>query len=411
MRFLIIDDDASLRVLLKKRLQKKWPVAVIETYDPLKSGIPDKNFPWENYNLVFLDYDLGLDNLTGLDVLASIKQQDNAPFVIMVTGHDSVDIAVKAIRQGANDYLIKYDVVTDKLFEMIDEALASGEISQDLKKIATSIQINPGESQDWQIPGYICISEIRKGQSTTLLAERLEDNLRVVLKVLTIQDAKSSAVLLKRFALELNILADFDHPNLIKVLDHGVTPNYAWYATEFMAQGDLAKRITQVKLTRQQIKNYILMIASGLLALHRKGIVHRDIKPSNILFKDDDTPVIADLGIAKDLSSDDAFTIQGDVLGTPYYMSLEQINGSPVDKRSDIYSLGVVLYELLTGNRPFTGESIMEVIYKHTSHDLSPLPDAVKDWQPVIDKMLAKNPADRYQDLEQFISAVNVIKT
>src|SRR3972149_6611123 len=390
MRFLIIDDDASLRALLKERLQQKWPVAVIETYDPLKSGIPDTNFPWENYNLVFLDYDLGLDDLTG---------------------HDSVDIAVKAIRMGANDYLIKYDVVTEKLFEMIDEALASGKISQNLKKIATSIQINSGQSQDWQIPGYTCISEIRKGQSTTLLAERLEDKQRVVLKVLTIEEAKSSAVLLKRFAQELNILADLDHPNLIKVLDHGVTPNYAWYATEFMARGDLARRIAQEKLNPQQIKNYILLIASGLLALHRKGIIHRDIKPSNILFKDDDTLVIADLGIAKDLTCDDAFTIQGDVLGTPYYMSLEQINGSPVDKRSDIYSLGVVLYELLTGDRPFTGESIMEVIYKHTSHSLAPLPDTVEGWQPVIDKMLTRNPADRYQDLEQFIAAVNDIKT
>lgn len=411
MRFLIIDDDASLRALLKKRLQQKWPVAVIETYDPLKSGIPDTNFPWENYNLVFLDYDLGLDDLTGLDVLTSIKQLDNSPFVIMVTGHDSVDIAVKAIRMGANDYLIKYDVVTEKLFEMIDEALASGKISQNLKKIATSIQIKSGQSQDWQIPGYTCISEIRKGQSTTLLAVRLEDKQRVVLKVLTIEEAKSSAVLLKRFAQELNILADLDHPNLIKVLDHGVTPNYAWYATEFMARGDLAKRIAQEKLNPQQIKNYILLIASGLLALHRKGIVHRDIKPSNILFTDDDTLVIADLGIAKDLACDDAFTIQGDVLGTPYYMSLEQINGTPVDKRSDIYSLGVVLYELLTGDRPFTGESIMEVIYKHTSHSLAPLPDTVESWQPVIDKMLARNPADRYQDLEQFIAAVNDIKT
>ena len=411
MRFLIIDDDASVRTLLKKRLQQKWPTAVIEAYDPVKSGVPAADFPWENYNLVFLDYDLGLDDLTGLDVLASIKQQENAPFVIMVTGHESVDIAVKAIRQGANDYLIKYDVVTDKLFEMIDQALASGEISQDLKSIATTAHISSGPSQDWQIPGYTCISEIRKGQSTTLLADRDEDKQRVVLKILTIQDAKSSAVMLKRFAQELNILTDIDHPNLIKVLDHGVTQNYAWYATEFMAKGDLARRIAQEKLTVKQIHNYILLIASGLLALHHKGIVHRDIKPSNILFKDDDTLVIADLGIAKDLSCDDAFTIQGDVLGTPYYMSLEQINGTQVDNRSDIYSLGVVLYELLTGVRPFTGSSIMEVIYKHTSHKLPPLPDALKDWQPVVDKMLAKDPGDRYQDLGQFIESVKAIKT
>jgi serine/threonine-protein kinase PpkA len=410
MRFLIIDDDASVRALLKKRLVQKWPAAVIEVYDPLKSGAPATDFPWENYNLVFLDYDLGLDNLTGLDLLTRIKQQHNSPFVIMVTGHDSVDIAVKAIRLGANDYLIKYDVVTDKLFEMIDQALASGEISQDLKNIATSAHINSGQNHLLQIPGYTCLSEIRKGQSTTLLAERNEDKQRVVLKVLTIQEAKSSAVLLKRFAQELNILADIDHPNIIKVLDHGVTSQYAWYATEFMTRGDLARRISQDKLTQTQVQNFIIQIADGLLVLHKKGIVHRDIKPSNVLFKDQDTLVIADLGIAKDLSCDEAFTIQGDVLGTPYYMSLEQINGTPIDKRSDIYSLGVLLYELLTGERPFTGESIMEVIYKHTSHKLAPLPEALRHWQPVIDKMLAKKPDDRYQNLEQFIAAAREIK-
>lgn len=417
MRFLIIDDDASLRSLLKKRLLQKWPAAVIDTFDPVKSGVPDKMFPWENYNIVFLDYDLGFDYLTGLDLLVSIKQLDKSPIVIMVTGQDNVDIAVKAIRQGANDYLIKYDVVTDKLFEMIQEALAIGEISQDLKNLATPRQARPAAApgkkyiQEWQIPGYGCISEIRKGQSTTLLAERLEDRQRVVLKVLTIQDVKSSSVLLKRFALELNILTDLNHPNLIKVLDHGVTQNYAWYAMDYLAQGDLAKRIALGKITPQQAVDYILLIAGGLLALHQKGIVHRDIKPSNVLFQDDGTLVIADLGIAKDLSCNDTLTVQGDVLGTPYYMSIEQINGTPVDRRSDIYSLGIVFYELLTGVRPFTGDSIMEVMYKHASKQPAPLPAAVKVWQPIIEKMLTKNLADRYQDLEQFIAAVKDIKT
>ncbi len=412
MRFLIIDDDASLRSLLKLRLQQKWPNAAIELFDPAKSGMPHANFPWKDYNIVFLDYDLGFNYLTGLDLLPSIKQRGKTPIVIMVTGQDSVDVAVKAMRLGADDYLIKYDLVTDKLFEMIDEALASGEISQELKNIGTPVinESRPSEPhQQWQIPGYTCISEIRKGQTITLLAERDQDKHRVVLKVLPVQDIKTSAVLLKRFAQELNILSEMNHPHIIKVLDHGITPDYAWYATEFMTRGDLAKRITQGKVTSQQAKDYILTIADGLSALHKRGIVHRDIKPSNILFSNDDTLVIADLGIAKDLAANETFTMHGDVLGTPYYMSLEQINGTPVDQRSDIYSVGIVLYELLTGERPFTGNSIMEVIYKHTTHNLLTLPETLEEWQAIINKILAKNPVDRYQNMEEFIAAVKAI--
>ena len=424
MKFLIVDDSGSLRSLLQKRLLQKWPQALIKGYDPHREGRPDSSFPWSEFDIVFLDYQLGLERETGIDWLPEIKRIPAAPSVILVSGHGSESVAVRAIREGADEYLIKYDVVTDKLYEVVETCLAQRRTVSAPELIAPVLpQTNTtdGRLQDtgtavaavahehglshWDIPGYKCLSEIARRLTITLLAERLEDGRKVVLKVQKLQD-NDSPVLFKRFSQELNILSDLDHPHIIKVLDQGVTDRYFFYVVDYYPLGDLTGVISGGATPPAKAFAYILQIARGLAALHSSGIVHRDIKPSNILFADADTLVIADLGIAKDLASSEALTAHGQVMGTPFYMSPEQITSREIDHRADIYSLGVLFYELLTGNRPFPGASIMEVAYKHAYDPAPLLPDALETCQPIMDKMLAKAPADRYQDLEQFIQDV-----
>ena len=419
MNFLIIDDDASVRTLLKKRIFQKWPDASIDILDPVTAGIPDENFDWGKYTIILLDYDLGIDNLTGLDILSRLKQQKNSPAVIMVTGEGSEDIAIKAIRLGATDYLIKYDVVTERLFNIIEEALAQNGNASEIREISnagriSSAGVNKNKKTtnylpDWNIPGYGCITEITRGYTSTILAENLETNQKVILKVQKFRNTDAAALLIKRFTRELNILTEINHPNIITVLDHGVTEDCAYYATEYYPEGDLAHKIKQKNISPGLAVDYICQIANGLNELHVHGIVHRDIKPSNILFKNETTLVIADLGIAKDLFANEDLTAHGEVLGTPYYMSIEQLNSDPVDKRSDIYSLGIMFYELLTYRLPFTGQSIIQVVYKHTYKKIPQLPDTIAVWQPVIEKMAAKNPDDRFQDINQFLDAVKHI--
>ena len=423
MKFLIIDDSGSLRSLLKKRLLQRWPEAVITGYDPRREGRPGDDFSWDEFDIVFLDYDLGLKQETGIDWLPKVKQSVHAPSVIMVTGHGSENIAVRAIRQGADDYLIKYDVVAEKLYEMVEACLAQRQTTRNAPpNLPVAQQTDPrGNPQDsgtdaatmahtpeslrWDIPGYQCITEIARGLATTLLAERHEDGKRVVLKVHNLHDTGASVVL-KRFMQELNILSDLDHPNIIKVLDHGVTEQYFYYAVDYYPKGDLADAIKSGRLTTENTVAYVLQIARGLAAVHSAGILHRDIKPNNILFMNADTVVIADLGIAKDLACTESLTVDGQVMGTPFYMSPEQIGSKVIDRHSDIYSLGVLFFEMLTGDRPFPGSSIMEVAYKHVFDPAPPLPAALAVYQPILDKMLAKVPADRYRDVEQFIHDV-----
>ena len=414
-KFLIVDDSASLRTLLKKRLIQHWADAEIDTYDPSKSGIPAKNFIWEQYDLVFLDYDLGLDRYTGLNLLAQIKSTKHSPAVIMLTGQGNENIAADAIKAGADDYLIKYDVVTDTLFEMTQEILsARTSVHHSITDNHSAAGGKTGGNKNpdnWDIPGYRCLSEIANAASVTLLAERLGDRKLIVLKIHPLQESKTQSVQLKRFVRELNTLSELDHPNVIKVLDHGVTENYLFYAMEYFPLGDLGKYIKKNSIPMNQAVTFTKQIALGLQALHQKDIIHRDVKPSNILFKNDNTLIVADLGIAKDLSCSEALTVKGEILGTPNYMSPEQFNSDFLDARTDIYSLGVMFYELLTGKLPFTGNTIMAVVYQHIYEEPQKLPDSVSAYQAIIDKVLAKKPADRYQHISQFIAAIDNIIT
>ena len=427
MKFMIVDDSGSLRSLLKKRLLLKWPEAEITGYDPIREGRPGEDFPWHEYDIVFLDYDLGWKQETGLDWLPAIKRSAPAPCVIMVTGHGSEKIAVRAIRQGADDYLVKYDVVAEKLYEMVQAYLAQRKSSHSPAPLPPAAElaetggrdpdpagagtITPAEKQSLvprDLPGYKCITMLARGyNASTLLAERLADGKKMVLKVHDLPES-GVGVTLKRFMQELNILSGIDHPHIIKVRDRGVAEQYFYYAVDYYPEGDLAGAISRGGITTAQAVSYILQIADGLAALHRAGILHRDIKPNNILFAGADTLVIADLGIAKDLASSEPLTAHGQIIGTPFYMSPEQIESKSIDHRTDIYSLGIVFYELLTGSLPFPGTSILEVAYKHAFDPVPSLPDRLSAWQPVLDRMLAKMPNDRYQDVEQFVHEVMV---
>ena len=425
MRFLVIDDSASLRRYLKKRLQDKWLEAEVEGYDPGRRGRPYDQFPWNNYDVVFLDYYLGFEKETGLDWIPRIKKKKPAPAVIMITGEGDESIAAQSIKCGADFYLIKYDLGSELLFETVLQAIADlAPTAQDLWQQATVGQTGelndtkPGEtdesSQDtttevWKIPGYKVLEEIAGGNwSTTLHAKKKDTDSDVILKVQDIHEVTDSS-LLKRFMQELNILSDLQHPNVVKILGHGHTDDYAYYVMDYLPNGDLASRIEKGEITVDKAIDYVIQIAKGLSVLHEKDIVHRDMKPSNILFDKDNHPVITDLGIAKDLSSAEELTARGEILGTPFYISPEQINGKPVDKRTDIYSLGVLFYEMLTGERPFHGGSVIEVAYQHAYDEPPPLPVELAAYQPLLEKLLAKNPDDRYESMEDFIAEIDVI--
>ena len=146
--------------------------------------------------------------------------------------------------------------------------------------------------------------------------------------------------------------------------------------------------------------DYTRQIAGALAAIHDAGILHRDLKPANIMFRDDGSLALIDFGLAKQMRLHAAITGTGQIFGTPYYMSPEQGHAEPTDERSDLYSLGCILYEMLTGERPFTASSPMGVIYRHAHAPRPRLSRALTHFQPLLDRLLAVDRFERYQSAE-----------
>jgi serine/threonine protein kinase len=251
-----------------------------------------------------------------------------------------------------------------------------------------------------KIPGYRIIKPIAQGgMAAVYLAEQQSLGRRVVLKLLKkFDDVYQSA----RFVTEGRIIASLNHRNIITIHDIGVIGERHYIAMEFLEGGDLELRNLE-GMSVDAALDLVETIGDCLDFLHRKNIIHRDIKPANILFHSDGTPVLTDFGVAKQQEADARLTRDGTTLGSPYYISPEQAECKPVDGRSDIYSLGVVLYEMLTGSKPYQGESDIQVIISHLSDPVPSLPPQLGQYQELIDRMIAKSPADRFATAAEMV--------
>lgn len=203
-----------------------------------------------------------------------------------------------------------------------------------------------------------------------------------------------------RFFKEAKSAARLNHPAIVTVFDAGKEDDVAYIAMECLQGKDLRQMIQKVPtLSHPRMAEIAATVADGLDYAHRNGVVHRDVKPANIMVLDNGSVKIADFGIAQLQNS--AKTLTGQVLGTPKYMSPEQITGVPVDGRSDIFSLGVVLYQMLTSISPFESSSVSAIMYK-VIHEPAMLPsliarDVPRGFEYILARALAKKPEDRYQ--------------
>jgi serine/threonine-protein kinase PpkA len=257
-----------------------------------------------------------------------------------------------------------------------------------------------------RIPGYRILHLIGRGANATVyLALQESLNRHVALKILQKFDRPAQAV---RFFNEGQIVASMNHPNIITIYDIGSVGSQQYIAMEYLDGGSLKEKIKEEPSPTDALDT-IQSIGSALDFVHQMGIVHRDIKPENILFHKRGMPKITDFGVAKALDRDMNLTMDGTALGSPYYLSPEQAEGKDLDGRSDIYSLGVILFEMLAGHKPYLGESQIEVIFGHLNKPIPSLPGRHRHYQGLVEKMMAKNPQDRFssaQEMLQYLSAL-----
>ncbi|WP_080639328.1 serine/threonine-protein kinase [Teredinibacter turnerae] len=252
------------------------------------------------------------------------------------------------------------------------------------------------------IPGYKILRPLGKGgMATVYLAQQEIFEREVALKIMSRSLAEDESFG-QRFFREAKIVSQLVHPNIVTVHNVGVHDGYYFLAMEYIDGGDLKQ--VRHNLTLQQKITTILDIAKALDYAASKGYVHRDIKPENIMFhRSDGRAVLMDFGIARAATVDKSVTQTGVAIGTPHYMSPEQAKGKPVDFRSDLYSLGVVFFLLLSGRVPFDAESAVAIGIKHITEPIPLLPPGMGALQPIVDTLLAKAASDRYQSAGDLI--------
>ncbi|MEP6881839.1 MAG: bifunctional serine/threonine-protein kinase/formylglycine-generating enzyme family protein [Dokdonella sp.] len=260
------------------------------------------------------------------------------------------------------------------------------------------------------IPGYVIRREVGVGgMASVYLALQTSLDREVALKVMAPALA-SDPTFSKRFLQEARMLASLAHPNIVQVYDVGVSQaQLNYFSMQYLSGGDFAQRV-RMGLSEKDLLRVLEGIANALGYAHHRGYVHRDVAPGNILFDVNDTPLLTDFGIARAFSQAARITSAGISVGTSHYMSPEQARGGDVDARSDLYGLGVLTWFGLTGKPPYEGADGFAVSYAHVFEAIPRLPAAQAHWQALIDKALAKDPAERYQDAEEFIAALGQIE-
>jgi serine/threonine protein kinase len=182
------------------------------------------------------------------------------------------------------------------------------------------------------------------------------------------------------------------------------TAVFEYLAMEYLPRGDLKARI-QRGVSEQEALHYVAQIAASLQVVHEAGLVHRDLKPPNVRLRDNDSVALVDFGLARSMDASTISTPTGVLLGLPYYMSPEQAQGDGLDARSDFYSLGVICYELLTGQKPYVGATAMEVLQQHVSAPLPTLPADLSRYTPFLARLMAKSRSERFANAAEIIAA------
>jgi CheY-like chemotaxis protein/tRNA A-37 threonylcarbamoyl transferase component Bud32 len=399
MRILIIDDDPDVRNILALHLRKEWPDVVAEPFDPLARDMPDESFPLGQYDVVILDYMLGRGD--GLEWLQRFKKRAGCPPILFLTGAGNEVIAVRAMKAGADDYQRKQELTRAKLIQSV----------RDLTHDKADRSVSPQQAARMEghelgarirIPGIKVLRLIGEGgMSRVYLASREGDDEPLVAKILR-PEAMGDRKALERFIEEYNLVERIQSRHVAKIFGHGVSEGNAYLVMEFFDGGDLNKRLDGKASPPDDALQIFRELMFALGDIHEQGVLHRDLKPQNLMFRADGSLAIVDFGIAKHIDSVDR-TGHGEILGTPRYMSPEQVQSRALDLRTDIYSAGVLLYQMVTGQHLFSGETAVEVALHHLNTPPPALPQNLERYQRLFDKLLEKDREARFRNADEVI--------
>ena len=426
-RILVIDDrPEELAAVLKFCARSKWSDVEVETYHP-GQGMPGTHFDWGAYDLLALGLDFGMKHHNGLVWLKALHERVALPPAVIMA-----DVVNERLRElvreaGAEAVIDKLELSPTKFHEIVEligpttrvdsaavDDLEATRISPNAVEDALSFE---GESipdhekppGDIRIPGYRLIRKLKgSGIAQIFVAEQLDGGNRVVvLKVLSLVHSVDE-IMVRRLIREHQYIERIEHSSVIDVYETGSTRDYAYIAMEYCPHGTLVEQIEK-GLSPEESINFIRQIAAGLGAVHMQGISHRDVKPANCLLRTPKRAVLADFGIAKNELTVQALTGENDFFGTLFYTSPEQLKGAEGDSRGDMYSLGIMMYQMLSGSLPYASKGLRSLINAHINEPLERLPEGVAQYQDIVDGLTRKDPEMRTQTTNDLLAALDAL--
>jgi ActR/RegA family two-component response regulator len=431
-RILIIDDDARYGAWLTAHVGAVLPDAHVEfidipEFERRRAGVQYRD--WDAL-LLAMNFGASVDDASaeGLGWLRRLRDQTMLPPIIAIAAGGNELTAVRAIRLGASDYLPKQLLTPARLSTSIKIALRLVERRRSNERERKAEMPPPTRTPATPtapaararlprnlIPRYAILDVLGESdRAVVYLATSFELDALVALKVTRTEegelpDAGDSAIhraAVQPFAREYEVLTSIHDPSIIDIYDYGIHDGLEYLAMEYFPRGDLKARM-QRPLAADEAMGYVRRIARALGIVHAAGLVHRDLKPPNVMLRENDEIVLIDFGLARLMCADSTTTHTGILRGSPYYMSPEQAQGATLDARSDLYSLGIVLHEMLSGRKPFTGATAIEVLQEHVSAPVPPLPPEHAALQPLVDRLLAKLPGQRYASAKELLDALD----
>lgn len=399
----IIDDDDAIRgwlaaVLRAARHTVRSFISAEEALPEIRAELPD---------LVIAD--IRLPGQSGIELLAILRAEaaTAALPLILITSVGDRRTFRQGMELGADDFITK-PLAVEEVTRAVDARLARA-MAMAATEGLKSVEARAGSSPPARVGRFGIEKRIARGFGTELYLGRDATGMLAAIKVLVDHEKVDGLDPLKRFMLEIEIAKAVQHPNLARVLEHGVADVGPFVAFEYFPMGDLAGLLGTGGLAPNMACRIVIQVADGLAALHDAGIIHRDVKPANVMVRSASSCALTDFGTAKRLRIDTTLTPQGRVVGTPSYVSPEQITRKPVTPATDIYSLGMMFHELLTGSKPFSGEDYHQVLHAHLTQAPPPLPERLRVFQPLLDRMVAKNPAARHSRAADVVRDIDAL--
>jgi tRNA A-37 threonylcarbamoyl transferase component Bud32/DNA-binding NarL/FixJ family response regulator len=408
MRLLAIEQEPRIQSLIRHHASCRWPAVNVVAYPPLERGPIPAEFLAQGFDAVLLAQSwAGGDGLEWLRDLAN--REGFAPVIFMLDGDES-RAREAAHGWGAFAVVSKHRFTHSALLDAIEAASHKHRLAMAEWRVSAAAR-ESHRFGDAHIPGYRRARLLARGSVSHLyIAESEKAEGLVVLKVTPSQrDDSGIDQSFERFLQEYEIAERIRHPNIVHLHELGIADDHAYLAMEYFPLGDLRRRM-KAGLSPAESLKYAAQLADVLGAIHDAGILHRDLKPGNVMLRTADQLALIDFGMAKQAALQLELTDKGLIFGTPHYMSPEQGHGQRLDARSDLYSLGVVLFELLTGEKPYRADNPMTVLYMHRNTPIPRLGPRFEQLQPLIDRMLAKEPDDRYANAAATAAAITAAR-